>query len=298
MKQCQAICKTKTSSQSEACKLQLLEKLLNECAVDDLNCFASKNVNSKMVINELMLDNVVHAMDVLLEIIQEFRCDKNVINTYFDILVDKIAWFVKHWCMFRLLIKIINNFRWCFEGTYKSSVLTRNFVKRVLNHPKVVESFVNASIVPVNRFARYTIMEKIGELFTDESALEILRKTRKKKVFYIFGYHPVISKHVKLQCKWLQYFVKEKIYSLTGLENITIDALETVPLNSAMRFICRVFVYGDPMFSLQNVIHFDLAKIKKIIMIHMVAYGKTEENKLCLEKIEYTWKPLFEASNA
>lgn len=284
---CQTICK-QDFLETKKCKIQLLEERLKDRTVDDIDSELKyfSHVNPEKVLKERTVEDIVSAINVFLEISLKPCCSDELMHIYFNKLIDKIVWINKHWCAIRLLKKIIDEFGWCFEGTYELSVLTRDFLKKILNHPKVVESFISASLVKAKRFYYVLVVDKINKLFVDEAALEILRRTRKKKIFYIFGYHSVISKHIDLQYKWLHCFTKEKIYSRSGFQNITDKVLETAPLDDAMYFISKAFVRLSLKDDLHYVMHFDLAVIKKIIMTHILVYGKNEFNMLCLQEIK------------
>lgn len=206
-------------------------------------------------------------------IINESCCKKVPLQPYYDKLIDIIVWTNRNVCAVKLLSAMLDDI-W----------INKDFARQILNHPKVIDSYTSPH-VSLRNATKWSArphygrtIAKINDVFTEESALTVLRKTRNKRIFYIFGYHTVISKHTDLQIKWIQIMCDEKFYldgpfNVSCFQNITDEALENIPLEDAIRLI-EIICCNPKHEYLPTQIHITHSVIKKLILTYIIANGK------------------------
>lgn len=221
---------------------------------------------------------VAYSIKPLHDIVHNPKCDEALKQNCINRVIEKIVWLNECGCVVDFLYNLVDSLSSCFERQDKRSKSIVEFARQIVNHPAVVESYVNAHTDRRHHFFVEKIAEGIGSLFTDETALKVLQNNPNKDIFVIFGYHPVLLKYVHLQKRWICYYSKyKKIEPIFGIRHITDEALLSVPVEDAFNFIKKIFLPWNAQDLIQNMLYLKLETIKRITFVYIAAHGMDKD---------------------
>lgn len=163
-------------------------------------------------------------------------------------------------CFIDVLNEFINSLRIHLDASDEYSLSMMEFVRKVLNDPQVLDSFLKASIINRSQYFISRVAKNIEKFFYAESIRKILSKRTKGLVTFVFGHHCFIVQDVKLQKKWIKAYINYRyVEPMFGIRYITKEALETLPIEVSYVFVKKVINYISPNL----MVNFDLETLKK-----------------------------------
>lgn len=140
-------------------------------------------------------------------------------------IVRWYAWGLRHQLKSSYPIPILEG----LVELYEKHIWIRPFLYKALNEAYVVQT-LECCRFKENCWELYKIVDKIEFLFSGDSIIEILKGTTSPTSILVFGSHPVLLKHPKLQKKWLHAFIKEPvIHNSCTKYYITDEVLYSLP---------------------------------------------------------------------